>query len=136
MAVSRRPSLSREQKRDLDIEIGFLAGLTRRAPGYVEALQILGDDYTKRGRFEEGLAVDERLAQLRPDDPLAHYNLACSHALTDHHEAAFHELNQALDKGYREFRWLAKDPDLAGFREHPLYRKLRARIRALGVKSR
>jgi tetratricopeptide (TPR) repeat protein len=136
MAVSRRPSLSRDQKRDLDIEISFLAGLTRRDPGYVEALQILGDDYTRRGKFEEGLQVDLRLAQLRPDDPLAHYNLACSYALTDRHDAAFAELNLALDKGYRDFGWLAKDPDLAGFRKHPLYRRLRARIRALRVEIR
>ena len=61
----RRPT-HREQQ-DLDLEIGFLEGLVRRNPTYVEALQILGDNYTRRGRYTEGLKVDERLSRLRPD---------------------------------------------------------------------
>ena len=70
--------LSREDKRDLDVEIGFIEGVVRRDPEYVDALQILGDDYTRRGRFADGLTVDEQLARLRPHDPTVLYNLACS----------------------------------------------------------
>ena len=36
--------LSRQQARDLDIEIGFLEGVVQRDRNYVEALQLLGDD--------------------------------------------------------------------------------------------
>src|ERR1043165_7077740 len=57
-----RKKLNRQEKRDLDIEIGFLEGLVKRDPGYVDALQILGDDYTKRGKFTLGLKIDQRLA--------------------------------------------------------------------------
>ena len=60
--------MTRQEMRDLDLEISFLEGIVRRSPAYVEALQILGDDYTRRGRFSEGLRVDERLSRLRPDD--------------------------------------------------------------------
>ena len=56
--------LSRQEQRDLDIEIHFLEGVVKRDRRYVEALQLLGDDYTRRGRFEEGLKVDCRLARL------------------------------------------------------------------------
>ncbi|MCB1128438.1 MAG: hypothetical protein KDM81_18225 [Verrucomicrobiae bacterium] len=133
MANSERKKLNREERRSLDIEIDFLARLTRRAPDYVEALEVLAHDYTLRGRYADGLQVDERLANLRPENPLVHYNLACSYALTDQPELAFESLNRAIDRGYREFRWLARDPDLATFRKHPLYRKLRGRIRAMQV---
>ena len=85
---SAKKNLSRQEQRNLDIEIGFIEGVIRRDPQYIEALQILGDDYTRRGKFSEGLQVDERLAQLRPDDSLVQYNLACSYALTEQFEAA------------------------------------------------
>ncbi|MBI3414000.1 MAG: tetratricopeptide repeat protein, partial [Verrucomicrobia bacterium] len=103
--VSPRKKLSRQEQQNLDIEIGFIEGVVRRAPGYVDALQLLGDDYTRRGRFTEGLKVDEQLAQLRPTDPMTHFNLACSYSLTEQCEAAFEALNRALDLGYSDFKW-------------------------------
>jgi tetratricopeptide (TPR) repeat protein len=134
MAPKSRKKLSRDQERDLDIEIGFLEGVVRRDPGYVDALQILGDNYTRRGRIEEGLKVDERLSRLRPADALVHYNLACSYSLIGQFESATEALDRALDLGYRDFKWLAKDPDLARLRKHPLYKKVRARIKAMEIK--
>ena len=134
MPPKRSKKLTREQERDLDIEIGFIEGVVRRAPGFVEALQILGDDYTRRGRFADGLKLDEQLAHLRPGDALVHYNLACSYSLTEQLAAAATALNRALDLGYRDFKWLTKDPDLATFRKHPLYKKIRARIKAMEIK--
>jgi tetratricopeptide (TPR) repeat protein len=121
----------RQRRRDLDIEISFLEGLMRRDPGYVDALRLLGDDYTERGRFEDGLRVDERLIQHCPEDPMAHYNLACSYTLTGQLEQAANALNHALDLGYRDLKWLRRDPDLRKLRQHPIYRKIRAKLRSL-----
>jgi tetratricopeptide (TPR) repeat protein len=135
MPPKRSIKLTRAQERDLDIEIGFIEGVVRRAPGFVEALQILGDDYTRRGRFADGLKMDEELARLRPDDALVHYNLACSYSLTGQFTAAAAALHRALDLGYRDFKWLAKDPYLAKFRKHPLYKKIRAKIKAMEIRS-
>ena len=134
MRPKRSIKLTREQERNLDIEIGFIEGVVRRAPEFIEALQILGDDYTRRGRFADGLKLDEQLASLRPGDALVHYNLACSYSLTKQFAAAAAALNRALDLGYRDFKWLTKDPDLARFRKHPLYKKIRARIKAMEIK--
>jgi tetratricopeptide (TPR) repeat protein len=131
MAVKSNRKLSREEARELDVKIGFMEGVVRRDPGFVEALQVLGDDYTKRGRFAQGLRVDEQLSQLRPDDSKVQYNLACSYSLTGNFNQAAAALARALELGYRDFKWLARDPDLAGLREHPLYKTLRARIRTL-----
>ena len=134
MPIKRSKKMTREQERSLDIEIGFLEGVVRRDPAYIDALQILGDNYTRRGRFEDGLKVDEQLVRLRPADALVHYNLACSYSLTEQFESAAVALNRALDLGYRDFKWLSKDPDLAKLRKHPLYKKIRARIKAMEIK--
>jgi tetratricopeptide (TPR) repeat protein len=131
MADKSSRKLSREEQRDLDVKIGFLEGVLRRDPAYVEALQVLGDDYTRRGRFVAGLRVDEQLSQLRPDDPMVQYNLACSYSLTGNFNRAAAALTKSLELGYRDFKWLAKDPDLCDLREHPLFKAIRAKIRRL-----
>jgi len=130
--MPKKPSakkLSRDEKRNIDVEIGFIEGIIRRDPAYVEALQILGDDYTKRDRFLDGLHIDEQLARLRPSDPTVLYNLACSYSLTGETESAFAALHRALDSGYDDFKWLAQDPDLETLRKHPDYTTVRAKLK-------
>ena len=134
--VSSRKHLTRQEKRDLDIEIGFLEGVVHRDPAYVDALQILGDDYTKRGKYLAGLQIDRALAHLKPRDPLVYYNLACSYSLTKRYEEAAEALEVAINLGYRDFRWLAEDPDLHDLRKQPLYRRIRAKLRQLKVRVR
>jgi len=129
-----RKSLTRQEKRDLDIEIGFLEGVVKRDPAYVDALQLLGDSYTKRGKFNDGLEVDRRLANLRPTDALVQYNLACSYSLTNDYELAAQALECCLLLGYRDFKWLSEDPDLEALRNHSSFHRIRARIRRMKVK--
>ena len=131
---SARKKLSRSDQRDLDTKIGFLEGLARRDPDYVDALQLLGDHYTQRGRFLDGLKVDERLARLEPRNAIVFYNLACSYSLTDRFDQAAAALESALNLGYRDFNWLAKDPDLRKLRQQPVYRDLQAKIRRMKIK--
>lgn len=130
---SAKRKINRKEARDLDIKIRFLEGLVHRDPGYVEALQLLGDHYTRRGRFEQGLHVDEQLSRLTPDNPIVFYNLACSYSLTGLIEEAAGALERALDLGYRDFKWLAKDPDLAALRQHPRYQSVEEKIRRMVV---
>ena len=127
---------SRANQRDLDTKIQFIEGIVRRDPNYVDALQLLGDHYTQRGLFQEGLKVDERLAQLEPTSSLVFYNLACSYSLTDQFDRALLALDRALDLGYDDFAWLARDPDLKKLRKQPAYEEMKAKIRTLKVKSR
>jgi tetratricopeptide (TPR) repeat protein len=131
---STRKKLSRATQRDLDTKIEFMEGLVRRDPDFVDALQLLGDHYTQRGRYLEGLKVDERLARLEPRSPLVFYNLACSYSLTEQFDRAVLALEKALQLGYRDFRWLARDPDLRQLRQQPVYRSIEAKIRRMKVK--
>ena len=131
-----RKKTNRASQRDLDTKINLLAGIVRRDPDYVDALQLLGDHYTQRGLFKEGLKVDERLAELEPTSSLVFYNLACSYSLTDQFDRAVESLDRALDLGYRDFTWLARDPDLKKLRKHPAYGDLKEKIRTLKTSSR
>ena len=63
----------------------------------MDALQLLGDHYTQRGRYLDGLKVDERLARLEPHNALVFYNLACSYSLTDQFDRAAFALEKALN---------------------------------------
>ena len=133
---SAQKKLSRTEQRELDTKIEFMEGLVRRDPDYVDALQLLGDHYTERGRFTEGLHVDERLARLEPANPLVFYNLACSYSLTDEFDRAMFALGHAIALGYRDFKWLAKDPDLKKLRAQPAFAELKAKIRQLRSQDR
>jgi tetratricopeptide (TPR) repeat protein len=133
---SAKPNkLTRRETRDLDLRITFMEGIVRRDRRYVEALQILGDLYTQRGRYEHSLKVDQRLSRLEPGNPHVFYNLACSHALTGRFKLAAAALEKALRLGYRDFKWLARDPDLRHLRKHPLFRKIEAEIRRMKVRA-
>jgi tetratricopeptide (TPR) repeat protein len=131
---ARSKKLSRKEVRELETKITFLEGLVKRDPQYVEALQMLGDHYTQRGQFDQSLEVDKRLSRLEPANPLVFYNLACSHSLNGDFDRAAAALDRALTLGYRDFKWLAKDPDLRRLRQHPLYRAIEDKIRRMKVR--
>lgn len=131
--MKRRKKSKTADPRELDVEISFLEGLVRRDPEYVEALHLLGDDYTRRGRIADGLQVDRRLTELEPRNPMAFYNLACSLSLAGQLEEAAQAMETALDLGYRDFKWLARDPDLKALRKHPQFERLREKMRRLCV---
>src|SRR5262249_1963654 len=105
----KRKKLTPADRRNLEVKIGFIEGLVRRDPSYVEACQLLGDHSTQRGRHAASLEVDERLARLEPRNPLVFYNLACSYTLTDQFDRAAAALQRAVELGYRDFNWLQRD---------------------------
>src|SRR5450759_5430346 len=94
-----RKKLNRKEQQSLDVKIDFMQGLVRRDPNYVEALQLLGDHYTQRGNFEDGLKVDEHLSELEPRDPLVFYNLACSYSLTDQFDLSLIHISEPTRLG-------------------------------------
>ncbi len=123
-----RQDLSSREKQELDVEISFLEGLTKRDPEYIEALQLLGDDYTKRGRFGEGLVVDEHLSRLLPEDSMVFYNLACSFSLTDRVDDSITALKKAVQLGYDDTKWMNEDPDLNKIRSDPRFEQIRHKL--------
>ena len=107
----------------LDFEIAFYEKLLRAYPDFVDVLIPLGTTYTRAGLYDKGLAVDVRLTQLRPEDPLAWYNLACSYSLLDRVDEALEALRQASSRGYTDLAYVQKDADLANLRRSPKFRQ-------------
>lgn len=119
----------------LEFEIHFYEKLLSAYPDFVDALIPLGEAYTRRGLYEKGLAIDLRLTQLRGDDPLTWYNLACSHSLLKRLDDAFAALRRAVEQGYTDVAYLQNDPDLANVRQSPQYRHFLESLPALTARA-
>ena len=125
--------MPRRSKADdlLDFEIRFYEKLLAVYPDFIDVLVPLGDAYTRRGLYEQGLQIDLRLTQLRADDPLSWYNLACSYSLLKRIEESAVALRRSVELGYRDVAHLQHDPDLINFRQSRHYRELLALVPAL-----
>jgi tetratricopeptide (TPR) repeat protein len=102
-------------------EIEFFRGVLDRQPDYVDVLRIFGNNLSSKGRRDEALEIDRRLTHLRPEDPVARYNLACSLSLTGRIDEAIAALNEALATGYEDFDYLKEDRDLDPLRNDPRF---------------
>jgi tetratricopeptide (TPR) repeat protein len=112
------------RKEDPAFEISFYESILRRDPSYTDVVEILGGLYTKVGRVSDGLKMDRKLVRLLPDNATAHYNLACSLALSKRRTDALRSLKQAVTLGYTDFDWMTQDPDLEDLKDHPEFLKL------------
>lgn len=126
-----RKRLTRQQTRDLDIEIHFLEGVVQRDPSYMEALKLLSDDYLQRGHFDLGLNLDEKLTELEPGNPDAFFNLACSYSLNGDIAAAADALSLAIDYGYTDWKWIAREQSLEKLREASCYQPILEKIQSI-----
>jgi tetratricopeptide (TPR) repeat protein len=112
------------EKHQLDFEVEFFGRILERNPDFVDVLRVMANNLTLKGRYAEGLQIDKRLVQLRPADPLAHYNLACSYALLKRSELAIKTLRRAVELGYHDFRYMREDRDLESIRHDPRFRQM------------
>jgi tetratricopeptide (TPR) repeat protein len=117
-------SASRRSSSQRDFEIEFFERVLRRDPSYVDVLRILGQELTERGLHLRGLQIDQRLVRLRPNDPVARYNLACSYALLHQNGLAVEALRKAIELGYEDRDHLESDSDLDNLRNDPEYQRL------------
>ena len=109
--------MAKDKNRDLAFDIEFFETVLSKHAAYDDVIEILGGLYTKAGRIEDGLRMDKKLVKLHPDNPTAHYSLACSLALVSKPKEALESLNQAISLGYRDVEWLSKDPDLESLKD-------------------
>lgn len=106
---------------ELEFEVSFLEGVLEKDPYHQDTLVVLGNAYTRLGRYEDGLRIDERIVKILPDDPTAFYNLACSFSLLGDRDRAIDALAKSVEKGYADVDHLLQDPDLAAVREDPRF---------------
>ncbi|GIW81740.1 MAG: hypothetical protein KatS3mg105_3547 [Gemmatales bacterium] len=122
--TENQPRVQPSEQSQLDFELDFFGGILERSPDYVDVLRVMSNNLALKGRYAQGLAIDKRIVALRPHDPLAHYNLACSYALTKRAELSLITLRRAIELGYRDFRYMREDRDLDLIRNDPRFRQL------------
>lgn len=116
--------LRRFDQRLETFEIRFLEDLLACVGEEPDILTHLGFLYTGTGRHRDALAVDQRLVALRPRDPLAYYNLACSYSNLKRVTRAFAALKKAFALGYRDIEHMQTDEDLENLRRDPRWNEL------------
>lgn len=114
---------------DIAFEIAFYNGLIEKNPNFTQVLVALGELYTQAGMYAQGLAVDEKLVQLKPEDPFVLYNLACSYSLMTHVDKSFRALKKAINCGYTNFQFLERDKDLENLRRDRRFQQYFARVK-------
>ena len=119
----------------LQFRIGVCEELLRRRSDSVEILMELGNLYTQAKRFTDGLKVDLKLVKALPNNPLVHYNLACSYSLLDEKEKAFKALEKAVELGFADYELMSKDEDLQNIRNDHRFRGLLLRCIENGKKQ-
>jgi len=118
----------KKRKKRTDFEIEFYKRLLVHKPDFIPALIALGDAYTRKGMYEEGLEIDKKLSQLRPEDPIVFYNLACSYSLLGDTQQALKCLKKAIVLGYDDFHYMEKDKDLKNLRKTAEYKVLKEKL--------
>ncbi|HKP95667.1 MAG TPA: tetratricopeptide repeat protein [Fibrobacteria bacterium] len=87
----------------------------RFAPAYI----LLGALLKKPGHLEESVVACKKALLLDPDCTAAYYDLACYYSLLAKREQALAAMEMALCKGFSDFEWVLRDPDLEGLRRNP-----------------
>jgi tetratricopeptide (TPR) repeat protein len=133
---SKRPSSSSDafprgsalallaERPQLDFEIDFFKSLLDRLPDYADVLRAQACNLTTKGLLKDGLKVDQLLVAARPKDPTAHYNLACRYAVLKQRDLAIKSLRQAVELGYRDFKFMLHDADLEVVHRDPRFKQL------------
>ena len=121
--------MAKTTKPDPQFEIEFYEAVLRRNPDYPEVVGLLGALYTRVGRIADGLKMDRKLVRLEPDNPTAHYNLACSLALCKKRPAALQSLRKAVSLGYDDVDWMLQDPDLEILKPDPEFKQLLGQLK-------
>jgi len=111
-------------------EVDFYERVLQGQPSNVRVLKLLGELYARQGRYDRALSIDQKLAELVPDDAAVCYNLACTLAMQDVPANALAALAKALELGYNDFSHMEVDPDLEKLRGLPEFQSL---LRKYGI---
>lgn len=76
------------------------------------------------GEKELGLEWAERISSAHPHETMTLYGVACAYALVGQTEKAIERMEEAIQYGTIQKKWLENDPDLRSIREHPRFKAL------------
>lgn len=114
--------MKRRLARTIVAAVAFIAaGAIADTP---DALELSAREAMKRGDFAAASEAYSALADARPGDAVARYNLACALTRLGELDAAADALHDAVARGFVRFFRMERDEDMAALRSHPGYRAL------------
>ncbi len=93
--------------------------------------QYKGYEALAAGQWDDAVLGFEIVAELRPGNPTAFYNLACANSRAGERKKALKCLQQAIDAGFRDAGLMAGDEDLKPLRGDPAFTRLLEQLRAI-----
>ncbi len=113
-------------------EANRLADRQRRAleqqlemvPEDVRARMLLANRYASLGRKDDAIRELQIAVTMRPKDSNILYNAACTYGILQKKVEALSLLRRAIEAGYRNIDWFARDPDLQCLHGDPEFEAL------------
>jgi serine/threonine protein kinase/tetratricopeptide (TPR) repeat protein len=105
----------------------FIAVLERQlqtVPEDARAHVLLANSYASVGRACEAASEVEKAVAMRGNDPLTLYNAACTYGNLNMKAEALATLKKAVEAGYYNPDWAARDNDLACIHNDPEFQRL------------
>ncbi len=115
---------------DTEFQRSFYETAVRIDPKNLECLMQLGDLYSRRGQYEKGLEIDSKLVTLCPEEPIFHYNQACSYSRLNCISESLAALRLAIELGFEDLESIEEDEDLEILRSTQEYQKLLRELQA------
>jgi len=115
-------------KKHLIFRKNFYERVLKKKKDYYEVLMQLSIIYSELGQYEKAKEVDKKIVEISPYDPIAYYNLACDYSILGDVERSVKWLKYAINLGYKDFKYMEKDPDLENARKTSLYREILKKI--------
>jgi serine/threonine protein kinase/cytochrome c-type biogenesis protein CcmH/NrfG len=105
----------------------FIAVLERQlqtVPEDARARVLLANTYASFGRAREAASEVEKAVVMRGSDPLTLYNAACTYGNLNMKAEALATFKKAIEAGYNNPDWAARDHDLACIHDDPEFQRL------------
>ena len=89
-----------------------------------EALQRKAMQHLRNKEYDKSIETYRKYLELKPNDEIALYNLACAYSLAGKKAEAVEYLRKSVEAGYSNFDHIKRDTDLDNIREEEGYKKL------------
>jgi tetratricopeptide (TPR) repeat protein len=98
-------------------------------PNYAEAYSNRGVAYMQQKKYNKAEEDLKKAAELKPKDPIIHYNLAALYSIQNKTDLSLDSLDRSLENGFNNYDALKptgkqSDPDLKNLRKDPEFRKV------------
>ncbi len=104
--------------------IACLENHVLKTPEDARARSLLAAYYAEIPRVEDAKREMQFAVTLRPNDPILHYNCACTYAKLGIEKEAVDLLKRAWEAGYRDTDWVRRDPDLESLHGNAEFERL------------